>query len=165
MKKNTKEAKKAENQAPSGLPSPAAESGALGAQQEDVGRIREILFGVQMRDYESRFVALEARLARDLDELRKRMLEGLDSLRSDLTERLEAEHSQRREEAESIRQALSSESQELTRKLEESAQELTQLIERHAAELGSRKADRELLAELLLQSAERIRNPTSSGTD
>jgi hypothetical protein len=48
----------------------------------NVDKIRDILFGSQMRDYEKRFVRLEDTVTKALDTLREDMTKRLDTLGS-----------------------------------------------------------------------------------
>jgi DNA repair exonuclease SbcCD ATPase subunit len=68
----------------------------------NVDKIRDILFGSQMRDYDKRFVRLEERLAKAADALRDDLKKRFDSLESfvqgeveSLHQRLKAEKSER----------------------------------------------------------------------
>jgi chromosome segregation ATPase len=95
---------------------------------EEVGRIRDILFGQQMRDYQQRFDALR----RDLE----RQQGDLNRLREQLTEQ-DADQGKKlgslRQEARDADEALRSELRET------------------AALLSDQKADRAVLAEFFLQ--------------
>jgi hypothetical protein len=55
-----------------------------------VDKIREILFGIQMRDYEKRFVRLEERLLKEANDLREETKQRFDSLESYAKHELEA---------------------------------------------------------------------------
>jgi len=83
-----------------------ARSGAANAQTSEDGgnidKVRDILFGGQMRDYERRFQRLEERLIRDTaelrDELRKRMAaleQFVKQEAASLAERIKTEHDER----------------------------------------------------------------------
>jgi DNA anti-recombination protein RmuC len=110
----------------------AAKSGAPAAQAlspgptENVDRIREILFGSQMREYQQRFVQLEDRLLRETSELRSDVRRRVDSVDasarqevSSLADRLNLERGERREVIDRV-------SRELT--------ETTKLFERRIAQ-------------------------------
>ena len=56
----------------------------------NVDKIREILFGGQMRDYEKRFVRVEERLAKDIEALRQDVKKRLDTLEAFIHEEVEA---------------------------------------------------------------------------
>lgn len=75
---------------------------AVGDGSENVGKIRDILFGAQMRDYEGRFALLEERLADEVAALRSEQQERLHAtdlaLRNELdalSGRLDAERDER----------------------------------------------------------------------
>ena len=81
-------AKKTER--PSDSKQKPAEQGAEGSRLQDyaqeasetgsVDKIRDILFGNQMKDYEKRFIRLEERMRKELRELREEMSKRLDSI-------------------------------------------------------------------------------------
>jgi DNA repair exonuclease SbcCD ATPase subunit len=88
----------------------AAQSAAKGAEQDggdlpggdNIDRIRDIIFGTQMRDYERRFARLEERLLKESSELREDIKQRFDQLdrytRNEvdaLSERLKSEHNTR----------------------------------------------------------------------
>jgi DNA anti-recombination protein RmuC len=72
----------------------------LQTSSQDVERIRDIIFGTQMRDYQDRFVAVQeelVRLRQDLDQLAERLVqqdgsqgEKLDALRLETRQATEA---------------------------------------------------------------------------
>ena len=77
------------------------ENGAID-ESSNVDRIRNILFGSQMRDYDGRFQKLEERLAREAGELRgdlQRQLQALESFMKgeveSMTNRVKTEQSER----------------------------------------------------------------------
>lgn len=56
----------------------------------NVEKIRDILFGAQMRDYDKRFARLEDRLIKDAEALREEMRKRLDALESYVKQEAEA---------------------------------------------------------------------------
>lgn len=77
-------------------------NGAPVDESQNVDRIRDILFGSQMRDYDGRFQRLEERLAQDAAEVRadlQRRLEALEAFMKgeveSMTHRLRAENAER----------------------------------------------------------------------
>jgi hypothetical protein len=56
----------------------------------NIDKIREILFGIQMRDYEKRFVRLEERLLKESNDLRDETKQRFDSLELYIKHELEA---------------------------------------------------------------------------
>jgi DNA repair exonuclease SbcCD ATPase subunit len=121
---------------------PAAES-----QPESLDKVRDILFGSQMRAVETRLQGLEERLRREHESLRDdftRQVEALDALirteTQSLTERVAAERTKRVEEL----KALAADMKETVRALEK----------RHVSlEEAANMADAGLRDQLLMQSA------------
>ena len=81
--------------------SPSRENGAID-ESGNVDRIRNILFGSQMRDYDGRFQKLEERLAREAGDLRsdlQRQLQALEAFMKgeveSMTNRVKTEQSER----------------------------------------------------------------------
>lgn len=79
----------------------------------NIDKIREILFGIQMRDYEKRFARLEERLLKESSDLREETKKRFDSLElyikhemEALTERLTAEQNARTESLEHLSQGV-----------------------------------------------------------
>ncbi len=60
------------------------------AEEGNVDKIRDILFGSQMRDYERRFVRLEERLMKEAADLRTETGKRLDALENFIKEELES---------------------------------------------------------------------------
>ncbi len=84
-------------------------------ESQNVERIRDILFGPQMRDYDGRFQRLEERLTHEAN-----------NLRWDLQKRLEAIEAFMRGETESLGNRLTSEKNERTQALEKIGRDLTE---------------------------------------
>jgi len=61
-----------------------------GREGANVEKIRDILFGAQMRDYDKRFARLEDRLIKDAESLREEMRKRLDALESFVKQEAEA---------------------------------------------------------------------------
>ena len=113
---------------------------------ENVDRIREILFGSQMREYAQRFTQLEERLLRETSDLKTEVRRRLDSLEAytrqeidALSDRLKTERSERTETIERISLEADKAARALERRLVQSddqvsreLRELRQLtLERH----------------------------------
>ncbi|GAB1539664.1 hypothetical protein NUACC21_23310 [Scytonema sp. NUACC21] len=86
-----------------------------------LAKVREILFGNQMRELEKRFIRLEERLARECGELREETRKRLDSLETyvkneveSLTERIKSEQGERGE----VLKALAEDNRKITTSLE-----------------------------------------------
>lgn len=115
-------------------------------ESQNVDRIRDILFGPQMRDYDSRFQRLEERLGFEVN-----------NMRWDLQKRLEALEAFARGETESLHHRLTSENGERTQALErisrdlaETARHFEERITNLDGQLG--KEIRELRQQMLEQS-------------
>ena len=117
-----------------------AGSPAGGEDDPNVNKIRDILFGGQMRDYDRRFAELDSRLAADVERLSKDLSARMDNLESyiarelaTLTERLTQEKTERSAD----REASQEEIRELAR---QSTQQLSALDEQTASEARSIRA-------------------------
>lgn len=107
---------------------PAAIPGAT----ENVDRIREILFGSQMREYGQRFVQMEERLLRETSELKSEVRRRLDSLEAytrqeidSLSDRHKTERAERTESDERVLRELTEVARGLERRLLQSDEQLT----------------------------------------
>lgn len=108
------------------------------AEGGNIDKIREILFGVQMRDYEKRFARLEERLLKEARDLRDDTGKRFDALENfvkhefeALTERLQSEQRTREESA----QSLSRDVQETGKSLERKISQLDEQTTRSQREL------------------------------
>lgn len=130
----------------------AVQPGQAGQPNQDLAgvgnieKIRDILFGAQMRDYERRFGRLEERLLKEAADAREDTRRRFDSLESfikqeigALSERLRSENQQR-----------SQSSEEITRELRDSARSLTNKI--NSLDENTSQAQRELRQQLLDQA-------------
>jgi hypothetical protein len=147
----------------------------------NIDKIRDILFGSNMRDYEQRFARLEEALKKESSDLRdttRRNLEALEAFvhkeLAALEARLNTERDERSEshssilkkigEVESqesqakreIRNDLLQQSKELTDAIRNKGEELIALLERRAQELQHAKTDRAALAGLFNEVALRL---------
>jgi hypothetical protein len=125
--------------------SPNRENGALD-ESGNVDRIRNILFGSQMRDYDGRFQKLEERLAREAGELR-----------GDLQRQLQALEAFMKGEVESMTNRVKTEQSERAQAVEQLARELAETargLELKISNLDSQAAKdiRDLRGQLLEQS-------------
>ena len=112
----------------------------------NVDKIRDILFGSQMRDYEKRFVRLEDTVTK-----------ALDTLREDMTKRLDTQGSFIRQEVDSLSTRLKSEKSERTEAFKEISREIKdggKVIEKKLSQLEEQMSDGqgELRAKLLEHS-------------
>ena len=160
---------------------PPAPSPVPDVQPESLDKVRDILFGGQMRAVESRLQGIEERLRQENEVLRAdfaRQVESLDTfIRSEvqiLNERLAAERTKRTEELKSLAAEVKEAIRALEKrhvKLEESAnladaalrdqllmmgEQLTTELTRSHQALDSAKTDRTALAGLLTDMAARL---------
>ena len=91
----------------------------------NVDKIRDILFGSQMRDYDKRFMRLEERLAK-----------AADALRDDLKKRFDSLESFVQQEVESIHQRLKTEKSERVEAIKELAREMRESSKTHENRLS-----------------------------
>jgi hypothetical protein len=140
----------------------------------NVDKIRDILFGGQMRDYEVRFKRLEESLLRESAEIREMTQKRLESLEAHIksefqayAERLQGERDERsknleRQEKEmqelgaNIRHELQTRAADLFQEVQTKHQESGASLDRHVAELKDAKADRTTIAALLQEMASRL---------
>jgi hypothetical protein len=147
----------------------------------NIDKIRDILFGSNMRDYEQRFARLEEALKKESSDLRdttRRHLESLEAFvhkeLAALEVRLNAERDERSAGAASIlkkigdmenyeaqakreiRNDLLQQSKELTEAIRGKGEELVALLERRSQELQHSKTDRAALAGLFNEVALRL---------
>lgn len=94
------------------------------AESGNIDKIRQILFGNQMRDYEKRFSRLEERLLKESADLRDETRKRFDSLETFIkneleavSERLRAEQRTREESAQSLSREMQEASKSLEKKL------------------------------------------------
>ena len=166
---------------------PPAPSPVLDSQPESLDKVRDILFGGQMRAVESRLQVIEERFRQEHEALRSdfaRQVESLDAfIRSEvqtLDERLAAERAKRTEELKSLAAEIKEAIRTLEKrhvKLEESAnladatlrdellllgEQLSNELARSHQALDSAKTDRTALAGMLTDMAARLGGaPTS----
>jgi DNA repair exonuclease SbcCD ATPase subunit len=108
---------------PGGLPGPT----------QNVDRIREILFGPQIREYAQRFTRIEEHIAQEISEIKAEVRRRLDSLEAytrqegnELAERLRIERSERTESADQLSQALAENFKSMEKSLTQSNDRLSQ---------------------------------------
>lgn len=141
-------------------------------ESQNVDRIRNILFGSQMRDYDGRFQRLEERLTREADEVRADLQRRLDALegfmRSEgesMTHRLATEHNERSQAMEKIAHDLGETAKRLEEKINnldsQAAKEIRdvrqQLLDQSKALSGEMKEKYDHLKAGLEQESQQIR--------
>ncbi len=152
---------------------------------ESVDRIRDIIFGAQMRDYEARFNSLEERLTQNLNQLREQTENRLQKLAAKLETELESEIGERKtnlkqlgqrlKEAEGgllekidnqgthtktelsrLQEHLSGKTDETAGQLRQEIESLSRQTEQRLRQLTHDKTDRAALAALLADVADRL---------
>lgn len=121
---------------------PAAASEQDGASGASLEKVRDLLFGGQMRDYDRKFARLEERLAKETTDLRDEVKKRLSSLEQFI-----------RAEVESLSDRLQTEQQERSRAAQDLAgnlKEASQAFERRTSQLDDliAKSQRELRQQL-----------------
>jgi hypothetical protein len=106
----------------------ADEQAAVDADSDNVDKIRDILFGNQLRDFNKRFAQMEARMNSDLDLLRNEMRQQFDALQGyieseveSLGGRLGSEESTRVEQFDELQEMLKKSARQLEHKLGDQA--------------------------------------------
>jgi DNA repair exonuclease SbcCD ATPase subunit len=117
-----------------------------GQSHSNIEKIRSILFGNQMRDYETRFVRLEEQLSKDVADLREEIRRRNDAIESyvrqeleALSERLAGEYEGRASSLKEVNKSLD----ELSSGLDERSHQLEEQLS---------KSNRELRQQVLTQS-------------
>jgi DNA repair exonuclease SbcCD ATPase subunit len=112
----------------------------------NVDKIRDILFGSNMREYEKRFARLEERLTKSSDALRDDLKKRFDTLESYVREEMESNNQRLKAEKSERNEGL----KELTRETRDSAKSLEKKLSQLEEQLSSTQAD--LRARILEQS-------------
>jgi len=123
------------------------------ASGASVDKIRDILFGSQIKNYEARFARLEDALARETSEIKDTMRRRLDSLEAffkseteSLAARLKTERDEREETLNNLSRELKTSSAQLSKKILDLDNKLAQ--ERSAARQELMTESRKLLDEI-----------------
>lgn len=139
----------------------------------NIDKIRSILFGQQMRDYDTRFVRLEERVARELVEVREETRRRADEIEAylhkeveALSARLRAEHDGRVEALrdahaglEQLGKTLEQRTQRLDDSLERSHREFRQQLHEQGKGLGDKiRENHNEVARLLEQEVAKLRS-------
>ncbi len=159
----------------------AALSGGITGSAEKVERIRDIIFGAQMRDYTQRFDALNRELVRvsqEVTQLSEQMKEQENRLHKELRQeserllsQLQEQDQTRQQQIQKIDQRLSEQLQTLDQKHTESAQTLAshlvsveqmlrQELHQLSMQLNDAKVDRPSLGELLINLGTNLQTTT-----
>jgi gas vesicle protein len=147
---------------------------------EDVDKIRDILFGGQMRDYEQRFADLEARLTRNIEQVSgnfEKQVERLNAFAQreieKLNQQLKDERKGRRDEGKQASRELKEMAEqveswcaELEEQIGSETQELRGLLQEQAEELSGMVHDtREQVSKNLTVETRKIADTKLAGAD
>jgi DNA anti-recombination protein RmuC len=88
---------------------------------QEVERIRDIIFGTQMRDYEGRFQDIR----REIDRLRDQFEQDIDRLREETSERMASQNADQTKRLEALRRKMREADSGLRKDLQEMTQKLT----------------------------------------
>ena len=164
-----------------------ASAAALGAEGASVDKIRDILFGVQMRDYDQKFSRLEESLRQETASLKdevKKSLAAFDTFvkqeLESLSTRLKTEQSQRISALKDLktameerttqlddqlsqglretRQQLLDQHRNLSDEIGKKAEEAAAALKRESGELRNDKVDRKALASLFAEVSLRLKD-------
>lgn len=163
---------------------PAEESRSRAAEPQGAGnveKIRDILFGPQMRDYEHRFARLEETLLKESADLRESTRKRFDALEGYIRKEFEALESRLKAERDErggsydalarrigelddqacaahrdLRGAILQQSKDLGEEIERRHQEISATLEKRFQELRKDKTDRAALAALFSEVALRL---------
>jgi hypothetical protein len=139
-------------QLPMNDPQPQPDQGYTAGQETappgNIEKIRDILFGSQMRDYDRRFVRLEERLLKEAADLRDESRRRFDTIENYIKQEIAALSDRVRAESEQRSQA----NEEITRELRDTAKTIGQKINQLDEQTANH--NRELREQLLAQSRE-----------
>jgi hypothetical protein len=128
-------------------------------QGENVDKIRDILFGSQMRDYEKRFQRLEERLTKDAEALRDELKKRFDTLENYAHQEIEAAgqrlKTEKSERADAVKD-LSKEMRDLHKMLEKKLAQLDDVMTESTTDLRKNVLDQSkaLTAEITSRTRE-----------
>jgi hypothetical protein len=132
-----------------------AQRGKEVSEAESVDKIRDILFGHQMRDYDKRFTRLEDRLLSEIKELREATSKQLESVEAFIKKEIELLNQQLAAEQEQNAKAAKALSKDLESNIRTISRRIEKMVEKQ------RKDSQDLRQQLLEQTknlSEQIRN-------
>jgi hypothetical protein len=135
----------------------------IGQTTDDVDRIRDIIFGGQMREYQQRFEQLERSVTDSIERLAGQVDARFNSLQTELA----AETAQRAADAavgktgladldQRVQQALAAQEKSLLKAIDETRNQLAKTLGEDTARLSTQKVGAEELAKLLSELANRL---------
>jgi len=144
--------------------SSANKTNATAETPDDVDKIRDIIFGGQMREYAARFQELEKEVADSLQRMSKELdkrfekLERALQVRTDgLNEKLKLEASQRSADLDELHEGVAAEYEALTTRIEKTRAELIKALQADTARLDRQKVTSKDLAQLFTDLARQIK--------
>ena len=144
-----------------------AMNGSMPADVPGVDKIRELLFGNQMQDYDRRFSVMEDRFLQKLRDVESETSRGLTSVETSIKKQMESMSAQFRNDKDVLTEAdkaldrglreqigtLERAAQEQREETKRRSEDLHGTIERMFSELSNVKTDRNLLAGLFVEIA------------
>jgi len=131
---------------------------------DDVDKIRDIIFGGQMKEYAARFQQLEQQVADSLDGMSKQLEKRFEKLElalqaktEALNEKLKAEANQRGAELDELNGIVASEHESLTALIEKTHADLSKALAADTARLDRQKVTSKDLAQLFTDLARQIK--------
>jgi len=146
------------------MPSSSAQAQTQMVAADSLNRIRDILFGQQVRDHESQFATLELRLVEETGRLRADFGQQLTALDVKLTQQIEtlaqqieAEKSERQQAVKELQREAQSQTQALREALTERIDAVLARLEQEQCDrTTSTKSQKAQLAGLFVQLAEQL---------
>jgi len=162
-------------------PGGAERSAAQDAGGASIDKVRDILFGTQLREFDRRFARLEERMLKEASDLKEDLRSRLDALEryarkenESLTDQIKSEHEDRVEATKALerrtttldeqlskaqrelRQQILEQHQRLSDDIRKRVEDLLAALARESRELRNDKADRTTLAALFNEMAMRL---------
>src|SRR5687767_7182320 len=162
-------------------PGGAERSAAQDAGGASIDKVRDILFGTQLREFDRRFARLEERMLKETSDLKEDLRSRLDALEmyarkehESLTDQIKSEHEDRVEATKALerrtttldeqlskaqrelRQQILEQHQRLSDDIRKRVEDLLAALARESRELRNDKADRTTLAALFNEMAMRL---------
>lgn len=135
-----------------------------GPSPDDVDKIRDIIFGGQMREYAARFEQLEQQVVDSLDAMSKQLDKRFEKLEltlkaktDELHEKVKGEANQRGAELDELNGIVAAESKTLSALIEKTHAELSKALETDTARLERQKVASKDLSQLFTELAQQVK--------
>lgn len=155
------------NEVPAG-PGSTEKSAAQDAGGASIDKVRDILFGTQLREFDRRFARLEERMLKETSDLKEDLRSRLDALElyarkenESLTDQIKSEHEGRVEATKALERRTSTLDEQLSKAQRELRQQMLEQHQRLSDDIRKRVED--LLAALARESRE-LRNDKADRT-